>query len=142
MVLIGLFGVVPIIWSFVLSFQQNDLVAAGTWIGLDNYRRLAHDPMFADSIRRTIVYTLLFVPLTLIGALAVSVALNRRLVGMRFYRTAVFTPVVTSTVATASSSSGCSSRRTAPSTPPSPRSAWPRSSSSRAPTRRCTASSR
>ena len=100
-VLIGLFGVVPIVWSFVLSFQQNDLVTPGTWIGLDNYRRLAHDPMFADSVRRTIVYTLLFVPLTLVGALAISVALNRRLVGMRFYRTAVFTPVVTSTVATA-----------------------------------------
>lgn len=100
-VLIGLFGVLPIVWSFVLSFQQNDLVTPGTWIGLDNYRRLAHDPMFADSVRRTIVYTLLFVPLTLFGALAISVALNRRLVGMRFYRTAVFTPVVTSTVATA-----------------------------------------
>ena len=52
-------------------------------------------------MRRTIVYTLLFVPITLFGALAVAVALNRRLRGMRFYRTAVFVPVVTSTVATA-----------------------------------------
>ena len=62
---------------------------------------LLKDPMFAASVRRTIVYTLLFVPIVTVAALAVAVALNRRLRGMRFYRTAVFAPVVTSTVATA-----------------------------------------
>ncbi len=100
-IFIGLFGVAPIVWSLIISFQDNSLVTSGTWIGLDNYRRLMHDPMFADSIRRTIVYTALFVPITLFAALAVAVGLNRRLPGMRFYRTAVFAPVVTSTVATA-----------------------------------------
>lgn len=100
-VFIGLFGVAPIIWALIISFQDNSLVTSGTWIGLDNYRHLMHDPQFADSIRRTIVYTVLFVPITLFAALAVAVALNRRLPGMRFYRTAVFAPVVTSTVATA-----------------------------------------
>jgi multiple sugar transport system permease protein len=54
-----------------------------------------------SSIERTILYTALFVPVTLALSVAIAVALNRRLVGMRFYRTAVFTPVVTSTVATA-----------------------------------------
>jgi multiple sugar transport system permease protein len=100
-VFIGLFGVVPIIWALIISFQDNSLVTSGSWIGLKNYRHLLHDPMFAASVRRTIEYTLMFVPLTLFGALAVAVALNRRLHAMRFYRTAVFAPVVTSTVATA-----------------------------------------
>ncbi|HMK91551.1 MAG TPA: sugar ABC transporter permease, partial [Thermoleophilia bacterium] len=100
-VFIGLFGVVPIIWAFIISFQDNSLVTSGSWIGLANYRHLLHDPQMAASVRRTIEYTLMFVPLTLFGALAVAVALNRRLHGMRFYRTAVFAPVVTSTVATA-----------------------------------------
>ena len=99
--LIGLFGVAPIIWALIISFQNNSLITSGTWVGLANYRHLLHDPMFAASVRRTIVYTVLFVPITLFGALAVAVALNRRLRGMRFYRTAVFAPVVTSTVATA-----------------------------------------
>ena len=98
---IGLFGVAPIVWALIISFQNNSLITSGTWVGLANYRHLLHDPMFAASVRRTIVYTLLFVPITLFGALAVAVALNRRLRGMRFYRTAVFAPVVTSTVATA-----------------------------------------
>ncbi len=100
-VLIGLFGVAPIAWSFVISFQHNSLDTSGTWAGLANYRRLLHDPVFTASVRRTIEYTVVFVPITLFGSLAVAVALNRRLTGMRFYRTAVFAPVVTSTVATA-----------------------------------------
>jgi multiple sugar transport system permease protein len=99
--IIGLFGVAPIVWSVVLSFQSNDLVTPGTWIGFANYEALFKDPMFAASVRRTILYTLLFVPIVTVVALAIAVALDRRLRGMRFYRTAVFAPVVTSTVATA-----------------------------------------
>ena len=57
--------------------------------------------MFAASVRRTVVYTLLFVPTVTVAALAIAVALNRAIRGMRFYRTAIFAPVVTSTVATA-----------------------------------------
>jgi len=100
-VIIGLFGVAPIVWSIVLSFQNNDLVTPGTWVGLANYHALLKDPMFAASVRRTILYTVLFVPIVTVAALAIAVALDRRLRGMRFYRTAVFAPVVTSTVATA-----------------------------------------
>ena len=99
-ILIGLFGIVPIVWAALLSFQQNDLLTAPQWVGLDNYRTLAHDPVFRDSIRRTIVYTLLFVPISVLGALAVALLLNKEIRFSRFYRTAVFVPVATSTVAT------------------------------------------
>lgn len=98
--LIGLFGLVPVIWSFVLSFQRNDLQTPAEWIGLKNYRQLTSDPVFAESIRHTLVYTALFVPITLIGSLLVAAALNRRIRGISIYRLAVFIPVITSTVAT------------------------------------------
>ncbi|HET6847836.1 MAG TPA: sugar ABC transporter permease [Gaiellales bacterium] len=98
--LIGLFGIVPIIWGAILSLQENDLLTPPTWVGLDNYRTLIHDPVFRASIHRTIVYTLLFVPLSVGGALAIAVLLNARIRFSRFYRTAVFIPVATSTVAT------------------------------------------
>ncbi len=100
-VLIGLFGLIPVVWAFVLSFEQNDLTSPGTWVGLDNYQKLLHDPQFANSVRNTILYTAVFVPVSVIGALLVAAALNRRVRGMSFYRLAVFIPVVTSTVATA-----------------------------------------
>jgi multiple sugar transport system permease protein len=99
--LIGLFGLVPVVWAFILSFQRNDLTSPGTWVGLANYRQLAHDPQFANSVRNTILYTLVFVPVTTVGSLLVAAALNRRIRGITFYRVAVFIPVVTSTVATA-----------------------------------------
>jgi multiple sugar transport system permease protein len=99
-VLIGVFGLIPVIWSFVLSFQRNDLQTPGQWVGLDNYRQLAHDPVFADSVRHTLVYTALFVPITLVLSLLAAAALNRRIRGITVYRLAVFIPVVTSTVAT------------------------------------------
>jgi multiple sugar transport system permease protein len=98
--LIGLFGLVPVVWSVVLSFQHSDLQTPATWAGFSNYEELVHDPVFHESIRHTVVYTVLFVPITLVCSLLVAAALNRRLHGIALYRTAVFVPVVTSTVAT------------------------------------------
>ena len=99
-VLIGVFGIIPIGWALLLSFQHNDLLTAPTWAGAANYRELVHDPVFRDSIRRTIIYTLLFVPISVGGALGVALLLYRPIRLSRFYRTAVFVPVATSTVAT------------------------------------------
>ncbi|MGI8880944.1 MAG: carbohydrate ABC transporter permease [Jatrophihabitans sp.] len=98
--LIGVFGLVPVVWSFVLSFQRNDLQTPAQWVGLRNYRALSHDQVFKDSVRHTVVYTALFVPITLVLALLAAAALNRRIRGISIYRLAVFIPVVTSTVAT------------------------------------------
>ena len=99
-VLIGIFGLAPIVWSAIMSFQANDLVSAPSWVGLANYRALTKDPIFMASVRHTLVYTALFVPISVAGSLLVAWALNRKLRGVRFYRLAVFVPVVTSTVAT------------------------------------------
>jgi len=99
-VLIVTFGIVPIAWSAIMSFQANDLVSPPSWVGLANYKALFHDPAFVASVRHTLVYTALFVPLSVAGALLVAWALNRKLRGVRFYRLAIFVPVVTSTVAT------------------------------------------
>jgi multiple sugar transport system permease protein len=100
-ILLFVFGLVPIGWSALLSFQHNDLLSAPHWVGVDNYRALQHDPVFRKSIRNTIVYTVLFVPISIGAALAVAVALNTRIRFISLYRTAVFVPVAVSTVATA-----------------------------------------
>src|SRR6059036_684655 len=42
--LIGVFGILPIVWGLVLSFQKSDLIDPNTpFVGLTNYRALAHD---------------------------------------------------------------------------------------------------
>jgi ABC-type sugar transport systems, permease components len=98
--LIGLFGLVPVVWSMVLSFQQTDLTSAGSWAGTSNYQRMVHDPVFWQAARQTLVYCLLFVPITMGLAVPIAVLLNQKVRGMTFYRMAVFAPLVTSTVAT------------------------------------------
>jgi multiple sugar transport system permease protein len=99
-VLIGVFGMIPVVWAFVLSFQRNDLQTPAGWVGLANYRQLAHDPVVLESARHTLLYTVLFVPITLVLSLLAAAALNRRIRGITAYRLAVFIPVVTSTIAT------------------------------------------
>jgi multiple sugar transport system permease protein len=98
--LIGLFGIAPIVWSGVISFQANDLTSPPHGVGFANYKALAKDDAFRTSIKHTLIYTALFVPISVAGAMAIAVALNRKIRGIRFYRLAVFIPVVTSTVAT------------------------------------------
>jgi multiple sugar transport system permease protein len=98
--LISVFALVPIGWSLLLSLQASNLLAPAHYIGLANYKALTKDPQFRSAIGHTIVYTAVFVPVSVIGALGLAVALNRKIRGIRFYRLAVFVPVVTSTVAT------------------------------------------
>jgi multiple sugar transport system permease protein len=98
--LIGIFGLLPVGWAIWLSFQHNDLQTPGQWAGTANYRQLMHDPVFLESVRHTLVYTALFVPTTLVLSLLAAAALNRPIRGISIYRLAVFVPVVTSTIAT------------------------------------------
>jgi multiple sugar transport system permease protein len=99
--LIFVFGIVPVIWSALLSFQKTNLLSVPRWIGTANYQALASDPLFRQSVEHSLVYTALFVPLSVAGGLFTAIALNRRIRGVRFYRTAVFVPVILSTIATA-----------------------------------------
>ena len=99
--LIVVFGIVPIVWSALMSFQRTNLLGSPEWIGLENYRALPKDPLFKTSMVHAVIYTALFVPISVAGGLAAAIALNRRIRGIRFYRLAVFVPVVASTIATA-----------------------------------------
>ena len=44
-ILIVLFGIVPIVWGLVLSFQRAGLISPEReWVGFENYARIASDP--------------------------------------------------------------------------------------------------
>jgi multiple sugar transport system permease protein len=98
-VLIGIFGLLPVLMSLQLSFQKSDLLTPETpWVGLDNYRKLAHDPVFVEAIKHTIVYTALFVPGTMLVGLLVAAALNRSVRFISVYRTAAYITMAVSTI--------------------------------------------
>src|SRR5215475_4001553 len=98
-VLIAIFGLLPIAWSLLLSFQKSDLLTPSTpWVGTKNYSRLLQDKTFHAAVSHTIVYTALFVPLTMILGMFVAVALNRKVRGISVYRTAAYVTMAVSTI--------------------------------------------
>lgn len=98
LVILGL-SVVPVLWSLLLSFQYSDLLTPSVWVGWDNYRRLADDPQFAQAVRNTLVYTALYVPLSIGLGLALALVLGRRIRFSGLYRTLLFVPFVVSAAA-------------------------------------------
>ncbi|WP_329129100.1 sugar ABC transporter permease [Streptomyces sp. NBC_01476] len=98
LVIIGL-SAVPVVWSLLLSFRADDLVTPSRWVGLDNYRALSHDPHFSQAVDNTLIYTALYVPLSMLLGLALALALNRRIRFVGLYRTLIFVPFVISETA-------------------------------------------
>ena len=101
--LIGLVGffMVPIIASVLLSFSEWDIITSPEWLGLENYRELFDDRTFWVSIRVTLKYMVLSVPLYIIAGLLLSLVLNLKIRGINLFRTILFLPSVLSGVAVA-----------------------------------------
>jgi multiple sugar transport system permease protein len=94
-----IFSIGPILFALWLSFHEwNLLDPARSFVGLANYRELARDTDFWRAVRNTAVYVL-FVPAGMIVALALALFVNRRIPGVRFLRTVLFLPYITSFVA-------------------------------------------
>jgi multiple sugar transport system permease protein len=102
LVIILLFGAVPLVWSAIMSFQRSNLLSPSTpFVGLKNYRQLAHDPVVGQAFQHTLVYTVLFVPGTMIVGLFLAVAMNRKIRFISFYRTAAYATMAISTISEA-----------------------------------------
>ncbi len=89
------------IYSLGLSFFRTDLLSSTTFVGLDNYRLLAQDPLFKRSLAITTIYTGLTVPFGTILALAIAMLLNQKVRPLGFWRTTYYLPAVVSGVAVA-----------------------------------------
>ena len=90
------FAVYPIAFALVLVFLQWDLVTAPKFAGADNVQLLLNDGRFWRAVGNTFVFLSIHVPLQIVTALALALALNRQLVGRTFWRAAFFLPVVIS----------------------------------------------
>lgn len=90
------FAAYPILFAVALVFLQWDLVTSPSFTGLDNVRLLAHDGRFWRAVANTFVFLGIHVPLQIVSALALALALDRPLVFRSFWRAAFFLPVVIS----------------------------------------------
>ena len=90
------FAAYPIVFALVLVFLHWDLVTAPSFAGFDNLRLLVNDGRFWRAVANTFVFLSIHVPLQIVTALGLALALNRKLAGRGFWRAAFFLPVVIS----------------------------------------------
>lgn len=91
----------PLATVAYLSFTDADLISRASFVGLDNYRLLTEDPVFARSLSVTVIFSVsvTFLEVTLGMLLGFLMNAKMRLQGL--VRAAIFTPVVVSVAATA-----------------------------------------
>lgn len=99
--LIGLIGLsgYPMVKSLMISFSKYDVFTPPQYVGLHNYIKLFHDPLFWTSLKVTTVYSFVSVPLGLTAGLAVALLMNQKVKGIALFRTIYFLPAVVSGVA-------------------------------------------
>lgn len=90
----------PMIYSIYLSLSKWDLFQPPQYIGLKNYIKLfTMDDIFWKALYNTFYYAIISVPLHLIIATGIAYMLNKKMKGMRIYRTAFYLPSLVPVVA-------------------------------------------
>ncbi len=96
----SLFFLGPIAASLWLSFTNYDGLNPAQYLGLNNYQEmLRYDPMFWSSLKVTLSYAIVALPLGTIFAILVAIALNQNILGKGAYRTLIYLPTIIPIVA-------------------------------------------
>lgn len=93
-----IFVVLPIIINIFFSFTNFNL-RTFDFVGFKNYLRMFSDQSFIISMKNTIVYTFFTLVFTMILGLITALMFNQKLMGLKFFRTCVYMPHITSMVA-------------------------------------------
>lgn len=91
----------PALQGFYLALTDWDGVSPPRFVGLGNFREMAHDGVFRTAALDTVLWLVLFGGLSALLGLGAALLLQQERRGVGFYRAALFLPVVFSLVATA-----------------------------------------
>jgi multiple sugar transport system permease protein len=94
----------PLVLAVWISFHDYFFTAPGIkvprpFVGLENYTTALTDPAVRQSFRNVGVFLIINVPLTVVLALVLAVALNRAVRARTFLRVSFYVPYVTASVA-------------------------------------------
>jgi len=91
-----------ILFSFVLSFFETDLLTGYEFLDIDNYRYLfTEEPLFLKALVNTAIYTFVSVPVSAAIALTIALLLNQNVKFQGLFRTLYYMPAVVTGVAVA-----------------------------------------
>ncbi|MGJ6980605.1 carbohydrate ABC transporter permease [Aestuariimicrobium soli] len=91
----------PVVAAIILSFTDYDVVNAPVFNGVDNYAEIMGDGVFWRALWHNLIMVVIGVPISMFIALVLAVALNQGLKAQSWFRTMIFMPHVTATVAIA-----------------------------------------
>lgn len=89
---VAVFVVYPLVYSIVISFTQYSGMQSPVFIGLQNYISAFKDPLVHTSVGNTLTYMGLAVPIGLVVALLLAIAMNRNVREVALYRTILYMP--------------------------------------------------
>ena len=97
--LFAVFFAYPLVSSLIQSFQTLSGGEA-SWVGVDQYKRLAEDPIVAESLFNVFLILIIQVPLMVVIAVGLAYILNQSWLKFRVgFRAIYFLPAVTTLVA-------------------------------------------
>ncbi len=99
LVIFAVFVFYPIVCAIVYSFFDWQIGATSQrWLGLGNYTRLLHDPQFWNSLRVTLVFTVVSVVALLLLGFVTALLLLRNTLAHRLVRSVLLFPTIVSFV--------------------------------------------
>lgn len=94
----GIFVLFPFAYTIYLTFQRGSLLSGLHYAGLENYRTILDDQLFRETLRNTLFFMVVLIPMTLVVSIAVGLLLSSRVRGMGFYRALIYLPSLLSIV--------------------------------------------
>ncbi len=96
---LGVFTAYPVVASLFYSFCDYSVLQSPAWSGAENYQRLMSDEVFWLSLRNTLVFAALSLPLGMLISISLALLLNTGVRGMPLFRTFFYLPSLVPLVA-------------------------------------------
>lgn len=88
------FVLYPIIYSISLSFLRYSGLQPPIWLGWQNYTRMLSDALFWKSLYNSVYYALFAVPIGIVVAIMLALAMNCPVREVGIYRAAIYMPSI------------------------------------------------
>ena len=89
------FIIIPVIFSFCLSFCDWDLLSPVKFAGLSKYKEILTSPSFLLVLKNTFVFAISTAVISIILPLVLAAVLNNKIRGSEFFKAAYFLPFIT-----------------------------------------------
>ena len=101
-VVLVIFFFIPFFQTFLLSFlDYSTNIYKPEFIGLENYIKLLHNPIFYKVLWNTFIYLFVAVPILAIFPLFLAILINQKIRGVTLYKILIYPPVIVSIVVAA-----------------------------------------